>query len=191
MTIPILYTPGNHDDQQLMTDTFSSTTISSVKHMLLGEWQLILLDSQKPQAVEGHLSRTELDFLENCLKKHPKHHAILAFHHQPIPVGSAWLDKLGLENADQLWSILAHYPSVKTLLFGHVHQEFQSEQQGIRCYSTPSTSVQFKRNTADFALERLPPAYRWIDLYQNGDLKTGICRVPNYVDHADIEAKGY
>src|SRR5258706_263616 len=83
-----------------------------------------------------------LDLLEDCLKKYPAHHAIVAFHHQPLPVGATWLDMIGLQNADELWAILAQYPNSHTILFGHVHQEFQAEKNGIRCYSTPSTCVQ-------------------------------------------------
>jgi Icc protein len=152
---------------------------------------LILLNSQKPHAVEGYLARTELDFLEDCLKKYPEHHAIVVFHHQPIPVGASWLDKLGLQNADELWTILAQHPNSHTIIFGHIHQEFQAERNGIHCYGTPSTCIQFKRNSADFALEKLAPAYRWVDLYPDGTLKTGICRTAHYVGVFDSEAKGY
>lgn len=108
-----------------------------------------------------------------------------------MPVGVTWLDKLGLTNADELWLTLSQYPQVHTVLFGHVHQEHQGEKNGIHYYSTPSTCIQFKRNAVDFALEKLPPGYRWIDLYPNGDLKTGVYRVANYIGSFESEAKGY
>jgi Icc protein len=188
---PIYYVPGNHDDKQKMPTLLSAKMFSDLKHIIVDQWQLILLDSQKPHAVEGFLSQTQLDFLEDCLQAYPTHRAIVVFHHQPVPVGATWLDKLGLENADELWSVLSRYPNSHTILFGHVHQEHQSKKNGIHCFSTPSTCIQFKRNSVDFALEELPPAYRWIDLYSNGDLKTAVCRAARYVGVFDKEAKGY
>ncbi len=190
--IPACYVPGNHDDIEVMNEVLSSSTqIMRLKHLLLDQWQLILLNSQKPKSVEGYLARTELDFLEDCLKQYPSHRAIVVFHHQPMLVGSPWLDSSRLQNADELWSILSRHPNSHTVLFGHVHQEFQSEKNGIPCFSTPSTCIQFKRNSVDFALEKLPPAYRWIDLYQNGELKTGISRAAHYIGFFDAESKGY
>ncbi len=190
-TIPIYYVPGNHDDIPFMQSTLSSATLSGLKHVLLDAFQLILLDSQKPKAVEGYLAQTQLDFLEDCLRKYPDHRAILVFHHPPVPVGAAWLDAIGLQNADELWTILTQYPNSHTILFGHVHQEFETKKNGINCFSTPSTCVQFKKNSPDFSLEKLPPAFRWIDLYSDGTLKTGVCRVADYVGVFEAEAKGY
>lgn len=191
LAIPVYYVPGNHDDLQFMQLTLPSATIFDTKHILLESFQLILLNSQKEKAVEGYLPRAQLDFLEECLKKHPTHHAILAFHHQPVPIGATWLDRIGLQNADELWEILAQYPNTHTILFGHIHQEFETTKNGINCFSTPSTCIQFKRNSPEFALDELPPAYRWIDLYSDGSLKTGVCRAAEYVGVFDAEAKGY
>jgi len=189
--IPIYYIPGNHDDIELMARILPSDTISSLKQIVLPPWQFILLNSQKPHAVEGYLDDTQFAFLENCLNMYPNHHAIIVFHHQPIPVGTTWLDKLGLINADKLWETLKQYPQVHALLFGHVHQAHAGEKNGIPYYSTPSTCIQFKRNCVDFALEELPPGYRWLDLYPNGDIKTDVCRLANYIGLFDINAKGY
>ena len=189
--IPIYYIPGNHDDIELMARVLPSDTLSSLKQIVLPPWQFILLNSQKPKAVEGYLEDTQFDFLENCLAMYPNHHAIIVFHHQPIPVGTSWLDKLGLINADKLWETLKRYPQVQTLLFGHVHQAHAGKKNGISYYATPSTCIQFKRNCVDFALEELPPGYRWLDLYPNGDMKTDIRRLANYIGVFDIDAKGY
>ncbi|MCD6039662.1 MAG: cpdA 3 [Gammaproteobacteria bacterium] len=190
-SIPIYYVPGNHDDAKIMKRILPCAIFPTSKHIILDQWQLILLDSQKPQAVEGYLNRSELDFLETCLQQHPERHAIIVFHHQPIPVGATWLDKLGLTNAEELWAILQRYSHVHTILFGHVHQEHQGEKKGIKYFSTPSTCIQFKRNCVDFALEELPPGYRWVDLYPHGELKTAVCRAAHYVGKFDGEAKGY
>lgn len=59
---PVHYVPGNHDDKEMMTRVLSSANLSQAKQIVLDQWQFILLNSQKPKAVEGYLARTELDF---------------------------------------------------------------------------------------------------------------------------------
>jgi Icc protein len=189
--IPIYYFPGNHDDGLLMARFFPQGSISSVKNVLLGEWQLILLDSQKYGAVEGYLPDLQLEFMQECLRNYPGHHAIVALHHQPVPVGCEWVDNLGLKNADTFWDIIKQYPQVKNVLFGHVHQEFVGHKNGVNLYCTPSTCIQFKPKIPTFALDNLPPAYRWIDLKEHGELVTGIVRCAEYIGTFDPTAKGY
>lgn len=191
MKVPVYCIPGNHDDLKIMKESYPYENISTVRHIILEHWHIILLDSQKPGAVVGHLNHTQLLFLQHCLQMYPEHHALVVFHHQPYPVGCVWLDNYVLTNADELWHILSNFPKVNTILFGHVHQENYDEKNGIKCYSVPSTCIQFKRKLDDFALEKIPPGYRWVDLYPDGAIKTGVCRVAKYIGYFDPDAKGY
>src|SRR5262249_40366568 len=99
--VPIYYVPGNHDDPKTMAHVFPRETISAHRHIVLKNWHLILLNSQKVGAVEGYMDQSQLNYLQHCLQTYPEHHAMVIFHHQPVPVGSEWLDKLGLTNADE------------------------------------------------------------------------------------------
>jgi Icc protein len=54
------------------------------------------------------------------------------------------------------------------LVFGHVHQPYDAEHDGIRVVGTPSTCSQFKPGSDDFALDNRPPAYRRITLHADG-----------------------
>jgi Icc protein len=189
--LPIYYVPGNHDDSQVMTQIYPLDNITHHRHIVLKHWHIILLDSHKPNKVEGYLDQAQLSFLQHCLQMYPEHHAIVLFHHQPVPVGSAWLDNLGLTNANELWSILVNFPKLHTILFGHVHQQHEGRKNDIQYLSAPSTCVQFKRNSAEFALEELAPGYRWIELHSDGNLMTGIERAAHYVGKFDVDAKGY
>lgn len=191
LNLPVYCVPGNHDDSEVMSKIYPIEKVTNQRSILLKEWQIILLDSHKHRCVEGYLARDQFEFLQNALESHPKHHAMIVLHHQPIPVGSAWLDKIGLTNADELWSFLAKYPQVRTILFGHVHQEHQGTKNGISYYSLPSCCIQFKPNCKDFTLDPIPPGYRWVELYPNGQVKTGVCRLPHYIGKFDASAKGY
>lgn len=189
--LPVYCVPGNHDDANKMAKLFPYENVSNIRHVILEHWQIILLDSQKPGSVVGYLNPNEINFLKECLQKYPEHHALIVFHHQPKPVGCAWLDHYTILNAVEFWHTLSHYPNVKGIIFGHVHQENEGSAQGIPYYSVPSTCIQFKKNSDDFALDHLPPGYRWLDLYPNGEIKTAVCRVKNYVGTFDPNAKGY
>ena len=188
---PIYFIAGNHDDADLMNRVYPYHTISDLKNIILKEWNIILLNSQKPGAVEGYLDCAELDFLKQCLIRYPKHHAIIAFHHQPISVGSQWLDNLGLTNAEEFWDVIGAFSQVRAVLFGHVHQQLEGERNGIPYYSVPSTCIQFKKNSDEFALDNIEPGYRWLDLYSDGELKTAIERLDHYVGVFDKDATGY
>lgn len=191
LTIPIYCVPGNHDDARMLGEVFKRKNFSSARHIVPNQhWQIILLNSQKPGAVNGWLKPEEFQHLQSCLENNNEH-AIIMFHHQPVLVGSKWLDKLGLKNADEFWQLLSQYHNVQMICFGHVHQEFQKVVNGIPCYSVPSTCIQFKRHSETFALEKLPPGFRIIDLHDDGSIKTKVIRAQEYVGVFDKNAKGY
>jgi Icc protein len=189
--IPIYYIPGNHDDSSVMMQIYPLGNLTHHRHIVLKNWHIILLDSHIPNKVEGFLAETQLMFLEHCLQMYPEHYAIIVFHHQPVPVGSTWLDNLGLKNADRLWASLANFPKIQTILFGHVHQQHEGKKNGIQYFSAPSTCIQFKRNSPEFALEELAPGFRWVELHADGKLMTGIKRLTHYVGTFDVTATGY
>lgn len=189
--VPVYCIPGNHDNAKMMAQVYPLATISNNRHIILKNWHIILLDSQIPTAVAGYLDPSQLNFLQSCLQAYPEHQALIAFHHHPLPVGCYWLDKIGLTNADEFWNIISHYPKINTVLFGHVHQVYENLFHHIKCYSAPSTCFQFMRKQDHFGIENLPPGYRWIHLYEDGRVETGIKRVPKYIGTFDSHAKGY
>ncbi len=189
---PVYFLPGNHDNAAVMYETYPHAKVKSEKQIILNnKWQLILLDSHIPEAVPGYLNATELEFMERCLNDNSHLQTMIFFHHHPITVGCKWLDNIGLTNANELWDTLINYPQVTHIIFGHVHQEHTGEKNHIICYSSPSTCIQFKTQSDKFALEKLGPAYRILDLYSNGQVQTQVRRATDYVGNFDENAKGY
>lgn len=191
LNIPAICFPGNHDNVPVMMEVFPNDFITMNRHIILGAWQLIFLNSQQAGKVPGYLDAAQLNFLEHCLQMHPNHYALVMFHHHPVPVGAAWLDNLDLKNADEFWQVLSHYPRVKAVFFGHVHQEFQQHIHGVLCCAPPSTCVQFKRHQDAFGLENLPPGFRTATLYTDGRIETKVIRALYYVGNFEEDAKGY
>lgn len=189
--IPVYSVPGNHDNAAVMTRVYPCGNMRIDNHLLLPTWQIILLNSQIPEKVQGYLDSSQLSLMQSCLDQNPNLHTMIMFHHQPTPVGSKWLDALGVRNANEFWKIVANYSNIKLVVFGHVHQEFAKTINGIPCYATPSTCIQFMRNQDYFGLENLPPGYRWLYLFADGHFETGVERLPHYVGYFDDRATGY
>lgn len=188
---PVLVLPGNHDDPAIMNTIFTGNTCTAGKYKQIGNWQFILLDSRKPGAEFGLLSETELDHLKTCLEEHPKHHTLICLHHPPMKVDCEWLDPMKLENSDVLISTLKNYSGVRAVICGHVHQEHELEKDGLRIISSPSTCIQFKPESKEFALDNKAPGFRWLKLHTNGEFDTGVTRLESIPDGLDLASHGY
>lgn len=191
LKMPLHLIPGNHDDWSLIMAEFQTGRISCAKRAVLGRWQVILLNTQVAGEVGGALSEAELSWLEETLASCATPHAVVCIHHHPVDMGSRWLDQIGLDNSDRLFEVLASHPQVKALLWGHVHQEFDENRAGVRLLSCPSTCIQFKPGSDRFALDPLPPGYRWLRLYDDGSLETGVKRLDAIPGQIDASQKGY
>ena len=177
LNIPAFALPGNHDDFAMMQRVFDPDIICCEPVITLAEWRILLLNSVIPGQVGGGLSTAELDALQVYLSMDIERPVLLALHHHPLPIGSAWMDKIGLAGAERLFSILSAAPQVKAVINGHVHQVFEQIVNGVRFISTPSSCYQFKPGSAEFALDDKPPGYRVLTLQPDGELTTYIERV--------------
>ena len=55
----------------------------------------------------------------------------------------------------------------------------------------PSTCVQFKPGSEDFAVDDAAPGYRWFDLHADGRIETAVSRVEGVEFEVDFSVKGY
>ncbi len=175
--IPTYWIPGNHDDLSLMEQFLAQEPIFPDKSFQLGDWQFILLNSLVPGCVYGELSQQSLDWLEHQLQKADNLPTLIALHHPPLFVNSAWMDNINLQNSGDLLAILDCHPQVRLVIFGHIHQEFSRSRQGIHYFGTPSTCVQFSPNLQEFQIDSLPPGFRLFNLYPDGSWETKVERV--------------
>ncbi|MHA6962915.1 3',5'-cyclic-AMP phosphodiesterase [Zobellella denitrificans] len=188
---PVFWLPGNHDDAPVMQAELDAAGISNAKQLLCGNWQILLLDTQLRGAVHGELAPEQLALLEQAIDDYPHHHLLVAVHHQAVPVGCAWLDQHNLRNAGELKQRLARHQAAKVVLFGHVHQGFDEVHDGVRYLASPSTCIQFKPLSDDFALDHTAPGWRALTLYPDGRLSTQVWRLPPDAFVPDFSATGY
>lgn len=184
--------PGNHDDRGAMTDTVAHP-LRLVRELRVGRWQIVMLDSQVPGEVGGELGPGELAMLEQALRAAAEQElfSLVCLHHQPVPIGCAWLDEQMVADADAFFALLERFPGVRGVLWGHVHQQVDRDRGGIRLMASPSTCVQFAPGSEDFMADTSPPGYRWLDLHADGSLETGVSRVRDMTFDVDLDSGGY
>lgn len=172
--------PGNHDDAFKMREH----PYLSQKVFVQGRWCIIMLDStSEPDGKgSGTLSQDELADLDRAVSEHADKHVLLALHHPPMAVGSGWQDSIMLANAEAFWLQVMQYNNLKLVVCGHLHQDHKIERGSVSVLVTPATAPQFKAFTAEPELESDPwlslPAYRVIDLFDDGSFSTFVKRVP-------------
>jgi len=189
---PIIATMGNHDAPSIFTKFFNDPRDSANKIIHLGNWVILLVNSNWPEHVGGKLSEDELSFLNNALAAERNKHVIIFMHHHVLPVGSAWIDTIGVSNATDFLNIIDRYTNIKAIICGHVHQETSSERNKVKYFTTPATSWQFLTKSPEYKLDSLMPGFRWLDLYEDGSLSTEVVRIPyNPVFIPNLDNTGY
>jgi Icc protein len=184
--------PGNHDGRQEM-ETVASSGTRLCKEIRVANWQILMLDSQVPGEVGGELGQAELAILEQGLQVAQEEglHTLVCLHHQPVKIGSLWLDEQMVADADTFFEVLDRSKTVRGVLWGHVHQEIDRLRNDVRLLASPSTCVQFAPKSDAFKADDQPPGYRWMDLHGDGRIETGVSRVWDVKFNVELDSGGY
>jgi Icc protein len=176
--VPVLCIPGNHDVRELMREAVSAAPFSYCGTQRHGRWLIAGIDSCKEHSAGGFVAAEELARLNDIVARTDAAHVLVCLHHPPVPVGTAWLDTVGLNNGDEFLAALRLMKKVRGCLFGHVHQSYDQTIGGLRIIGTPSTCRQFLPGSDDFALDDRPPAYRRLCLLDDGSIEEELLWVP-------------
>lgn len=172
LALPTLVVPGNHDVRPIMTQALTAPDFDYCGSVRQRDWLLLGVDSCVDGSAGGRVSRDELDRMHATIVASDATHALICLHHPPLPLGSRWLDSVGLENGPDFLAAVRQTGRVRGVIFGHAHQAFDSSIDGLRIIGTPSTCRQFKPGSDEFALDDMPPAYRRIELHDSGSIET-------------------
>jgi Icc protein len=182
LNVPVYCLPGNHDNPLILSQTLAKSTVRHARHIITGQWQFILLDSTLKNSPNGYLAESELLFLDDMLATYANHHTIVCLHHQPVAIGSAWLDTMTVSNSTEFFAIADRHPHVKAIIWGHIHQAFAQQRRGVALLSAPSTCVQFQPGQAAPKADTLTPGYRWLELHEDGNFITNVERIPALIE---------
>lgn len=166
--LPVYCVPGNHDVRSFMRDALANPPFHYCASTQIGNWLLTGIDSCLKDEAGGYISDAELGRLESILAETTAEHIAICLHHPPLPMGSKWLDQVGLKNATEFLNLIARSGKVRAAFFGHVHQAVDEQYESIKIIGTPSTCRQFKPGSDEFALDEKPPAYRRVELSGDG-----------------------
>lgn len=188
---PIFFLPGNHDDGPLEYRLFEKLGINTSRHMICGNWQFVMLNSEVYSQAHGWVQREELEFLQWAVTTYPKLHTAVGIHHLPLNVDSQWLDTQTLHNQDEFRAFVNRMSTVRLVLCGHVHQEFDETRRNVRYIASPSTSIQFMPHSQEFELDTRAPGWRYIYFNTDGSVDTEVYRLEEGLFVPNYSARGY
>ncbi len=189
--VPVYSLPGNHDEVVTLNDCMNSNPFLCVRSARINSWQMLFLDSTVTGSDGGYLRKAELDALDTELASYPDLPTLIWLHHQPVPLGSRWLDSMAVDNPQAFFDITDRHSQVRAILWGHVHQSFEQQRNGVQLLAAPSTCIQFQPGSEEFAVHLVPPGYRWLELYPDGSLETGVERLQKIPGEINQDARGY
>lgn len=188
--VPVFCLPGNHDAPPVMREHLRNTGVYTDTVIDHGPWRFVMLDSVIPGEEGGRLAPDQLKQLEEALASTDRH-TLVCMHHQPVDVGSLWIDTMAIENPGPLFEIIDRHANVRGILWGHVHQTFEAKHGDIRLMASPSTCVQFAPRTDDFQVDEEPPGFRLLALLPDGSIRSEVVRTQEMPQGLELASSGY
>lgn len=180
--VPVLLIPGNHDVPDELRRRLSHEPFQVGGARAVGSWALVMLDTWYAESGdgEGQLGADELARLAATLDAHRDRHTLVCLHHPPVSMEARGLDALGLLDAAPFMTVIARYPQVRGVAWGHAHQSLDLYRGAMRLMCTPATCMQFKPRDPGFVVDDRPPGYRVIDLHDDGGIATEVVWLEGY-----------
>ncbi|WP_133467986.1 metallophosphoesterase [Paraglaciecola marina] len=168
--------PGNHDSIQHLLIVFSEGMLwlNSPLEFCNIHWKVHLLNTQF-QGTLGNISKKELDELQQQLQNDADTYHVIAVHHHPIDC-NGWMDKHEWVNRQDFTQLVESFPNVKLVVYGHIHSDIETLQNGVLYLACPSTCWQWA-NTESFGVSDLKPGFRVIELDDNAQFNHVIKRI--------------
>ena len=166
--VPVWWLPGNHDEPGRMRRVFEAAGFGAGPRVRAGDWTLVLLDSRWPDDPAGELDHERLEPLKNL----PNAPVGVFVHHQPVPIGARWIDRVGMRVPERLWERIATGTRPRFIAFGHVHQRFRQTFDGVEVLACPSTAANSHARTDRFSPGETTPMARWFVL-EHRDFSSG------------------
>lgn len=170
---PVMALPGNHDDPGRLRETFSATAVDAPLVLHAEPWRIVLLNSKVEDEVPGRISPQALNVLCTQMEQDDGP-LLLALHHQPVPVGSPWIDRYPLLEPEPFLDWVRRAAGLRAVCWGHVHQALECDLGGVPGYAGPSTASNSLPGCERFTPDPSGPACRWFELAPDGALSTGV-----------------
>ena len=178
LEVPIYLMSGNHDSPALLKTLSNNKNIFFKNFECFNNWGAFMFNTKKENSPNGLLKSEELVCLDKVLSNTLYKNIIIFLHHHPVPIGSASMDTMIIENAELLTDRIMKYDKIKAVSWGHIHNEFNLNMGSAKLFSTPSTCYQAKEKSKNFIIDpEASPGYRKIYLNDDGSFNTEVIRV--------------
>ena len=175
---PIYLMSGNHDSPSLLKTLSNNKNIFFKNFESFNNWGAFMFNTKKEGSPNGLLKSEELVCFDKVLSNTLYKNIIIFLHHHPVPIGSASMDSMIIENAELLIDRIMKHNKIKAVSWGHIHNEFNLDMGSAKLFSTPSTCYQAKEKSKDFIIDPdASPGYRKIFLNDDGSFDTEVIRV--------------
>jgi Icc protein len=182
---PIYLMPGNHDSPQKIKSICNTKNLKSQNYESAGKWGIFMFNTKKDNSPNGILHQNELVYFDKIMSDSENSFLLVMLHHHPILIGSDSMDKMIIENSNELLNRINNN-KIKGVGWGHIHNEMSVDYNGAQLLSTPSTCYQAKPKSKKFLIDRSQsPGYRVIRLKDEGLIDTEVIRV-NLKQDGDI-----
>jgi 3',5'-cyclic AMP phosphodiesterase CpdA len=142
LSAPVLPIPGNHDDRDLMRQTFADVPWADAEHAswvtLIDGLRVVGLDSIIPGQPGAAFDDSREQWLRAVLGSAHDGPTLLALHHPPFPTGIGWMDRSGFVGLERLSAVLGEFP-VDRVMCGHMHRPISSTIADIPAHVGIST----------------------------------------------------
>jgi 3',5'-cyclic-AMP phosphodiesterase len=155
--LPVYWVPGNHDQNLGAIEAVLGpvSLFSSPLSFRAGGWHVVLLWTMVPNQVQGRVADDRLAALERSLQEDRAGlPTLVALHHPLLPIGSAVMDAIGVENAAAVLAVLG----------------------------SPSTCLQLLPGSPTAVWTDEPPGFRLLRLFADGRIETEIHYLNNYLN---------
>lgn len=165
--------PGNHDDTKIIASVFGIE--DKIKNNKLyynikeEDVNLIFIDSSP-----DNVSNEQLFWLKEQLES--PENPFLFMHHPPFMANCKHMDSgFALKNMVEVQTVLKSVDKHIPIFVGHYHTEKTLKRDNITIHITPSVFFQINQDFKDFVQDKaLRPAYRIIDIFNNGDYSSSV-----------------
>jgi Icc protein len=169
---------GNHDSPSHLKTLANNKNIFLKNFQCFNNWGVFMFNTKKENSPNGLLKKDELKYFDEVLSNTLYENIIIFLHHHPVPIGSASMDSMIIENAELLTDRIMKYDKIKAVSWGHIHNEFDLNMGSAKLFSTPSTCYQAKEKSKNFIIDpEASPGYRKIYLNDDGSFNTEVIRV--------------
>ncbi|MEM8552700.1 MAG: phosphodiesterase [Pseudomonadota bacterium] len=169
---PVLLAPGNHDRTGPFREVFGrwpgvgdGPVEGKVCHAHdVADARIVMLDSSVDGLDRGDhfgaLGAVQIAWLDSLLREEKP--TLIALHHPPFITGMTFLDRIRLQDADDLAAVLRGRNHVRRIVCGHVHRTIVAGFAGAPAITVPGVAHQTALTLGSGASHRSvmePPSY--------------------------------